>query len=652
MGSEPVTGPLGPADILPRFGSGSLLGRVVAVFVAVLIISNIIVAVFEYNSDNDDLAALADEILAAEAAGVRVELVAAQDRRRAALADVVRSVDFTEAVMATDGRGLNQILAGLLDEPIFDFVGVILPDGSQVPAGGFDVPIVPEGLRDRLGAGVVLRDAGGRYALAVGPQAVDGTQLFGGIHLVNPTARALLRGVNVSGSVVLLVVGEQVVAATADITSQGDDATLPPGWTADGPPPVAVDLGGDGAQRLVTWVQVVAPVDGLGSPAWVGVLIDDPLQNLRVALLRNRALSIAMLASIGILLALIMLRLVTRPVSELTEAAERIADGDLDHDFRDVQGAAELEQLAGALDGMLGTLRSNTQTMARQADLLRSATERIVAARDDERRRMAATLHDGFQQRLVVLRMKLAALGAEPSQASRAEVSNDVQALLTDLRRLSHDLYPSILRDRGLAAGLHSLVGGQAADVGLELHPDPFPRLPLEIEANAYFLVAEGLTNALKHSPGVRVYVSARVFADELEVVVLDAGRGFDVEAQRGAGLTGFEDRAAAVGGTCLISSDHNGTWVVARVPLPKDDARPAITREGLERYWGELMEWDAYVQFEAAAGRRVIVTSTATLEEQQDGSHTTIEVRSVAESEFREDGVGVLLDGPLGDDE
>ncbi len=631
---------------------GSLLGRVIAVFVLVLTTSAGLVALFETSQNRDAMRRTSLDFLEAEAGALAGDIRSEQEVRAQFLADLQQQLAFAEAVAARDRAAIDDFLRPLRSLDEFDHVVLAAGEGLVVPFPTPEAPVLPTD-RSRLTGELILFDALGTPHLAVATRPFDGAVLVGSVRLGDATANRLRSRIPARGEVLLVVNGLLVGKSRTFSGLPPAEDDFPPAplfYSGSGEvvrllgepmasPDGVVEL--EGEPKLLAYTALVGATSTGGS-AHVGVLIDDPLAVLRADLLRNRAIAVALLAFIGLGLALVLLRMVTRPVSQLTDAATRIAEGDLDHDFTEVRGAGELEDLAGALDRMVAMLKRHTTTIRRQALDLRRATERLVHARDDERRAMAATLHDGFQQRLVVLRMKVGSLGEDSTPEQRAEIADELLALLGDLRRLSHDLYPSILRDRGLAAALHSLVGRVAADVDLELAPAPFPRLPFEVEANAYFLVAEGLTNALKHAPGARVHVTARVFHDELEVCVLDEGPGFDVRAQRGAGLTGFEDRAAAVGGTCILTSDQNGTWIVARVPLPADPERPATSRSHLDDHWAELMAWqdavergevdlDAWHARERAQqeqeDRRV---SAAALEEQQDGGDPTVEVGRV----------------------
>jgi signal transduction histidine kinase len=134
---------------------------------------------------------------------------------------------------------------------------------------------------------------------------------------------------------------------------------------------------------------------------------------------------------------------------------------------------------------------------------------------------------------------------------------------------VTHDLYPSILVDRGLTAALHSYVGRLPVSVRLTWQPEDFPRLPVELESGAYFLMCEAVTNALKHAGASTIDLGLSLADGWLYVTVADDGRGFVVGERQGrGGLLHMEDRVRSFGGTLEITSaPGQGTKVVARFP-------------------------------------------------------------------------------------
>jgi signal transduction histidine kinase len=202
---------------------------------------------------------------------------------------------------------------------------------------------------------------------------------------------------------------------------------------------------------------------------------------------------------------------------------------------------------------------------------LAASRARLVAAADDERRRVVRDLHDGAQQRLVhtVVTLKLARRALEREDADPADLVDEALAnaerTMDELRELAHGILPSVLTDGGLRAGVRALASRMPVPVRMDVAVD---RLPLPVEATAYFTVAEALTNVVKHARADRATVHASLEDGQLHVEVTDDGIG---GAQSdGTGLVGLRDRLAAVDGTLQVqSSSGAGTCITARIPVP-----------------------------------------------------------------------------------
>jgi PAS domain S-box-containing protein len=214
--------------------------------------------------------------------------------------------------------------------------------------------------------------------------------------------------------------------------------------------------------------------------------------------------------------------------------------------------------------------RLNAELHARLEELAASRA-RIVTAGDVERRRLERNLHDGAQQRLVTLslslRVALEKLDSDPAAAREtlADASDELALALDELRELARGLHPAVLSDRGLRAAVETLVG--RVPVPVEIADIPDERLPEAVEAAAYYLIAEALTNVTKYAQASTVRV--RVAASDTSVVVevLDDGVGGAVPAA-GSGLRGLADRVEALGGSLeVVSPVGGGTSVRAEVP-------------------------------------------------------------------------------------
>jgi signal transduction histidine kinase len=215
---------------------------------------------------------------------------------------------------------------------------------------------------------------------------------------------------------------------------------------------------------------------------------------------------------------------------------------------------------------LVATAISNIQA---RSDLAASRA-RVVAAADEERRRVVRDLHDGAQQRLVhtVLTLKLArrALegGEQDASALLDEAIRQSESATNELRELAHGILPSVLIHGGLRAAVRSLASRMSIPVDIHISID---RLPRAVEATAYFVVAEALTNVAKHAQADSATVTARLDSGTLQVEVCDDGVG---GAQAGgSGFVGLSDRLAVLNGTLHLESPvDGGTWVAASIPV------------------------------------------------------------------------------------
>ena len=217
---------------------------------------------------------------------------------------------------------------------------------------------------------------------------------------------------------------------------------------------------------------------------------------------------------------------------------------------------------------LVGIAMANTES---RAELLASRA-RIVTTADETRRRIERDLHDGAQQRLVTLTMKLRSLEAAAAPPSQ-DVSRDVEEIaagldhvLDDLRETARGLHPVMLSRGGLAPALRAL--GRRSPVPVEVEVQARERLPERVEVAAYYVVAEALTNVAKHANASLVRVQAEVVDGDLRVAVQDDGVG-GADPARGSGLVGLTDRVEALGGRLTLRSPAaGGTTLSVDLPL------------------------------------------------------------------------------------
>ncbi len=239
--------------------------------------------------------------------------------------------------------------------------------------------------------------------------------------------------------------------------------------------------------------------------------------------------------------------------------------------------AAAARQLALALRNrdLAGELRERLEQIEAQAAELRRSRQRLVAAQDQERRRIERDLHDGVQQQLVALavRLRRAGDGPEPAPELLRELAAEAEEAVFALQDLARGIFPSVLADQGLTAALRTQAGRLPLNVRVEVEPQlAGRRFEPETEAALYFVALEAMTNAQKHAPVARVTLTIRSDRERRMLVLEthDDGPGFDPAAVgAGRGLQNMHDRIAAVGGTLRLDSRRGaGTWIAAEVPL------------------------------------------------------------------------------------
>jgi signal transduction histidine kinase len=233
----------------------------------------------------------------------------------------------------------------------------------------------------------------------------------------------------------------------------------------------------------------------------------------------------------------------------------------------------DAEQRMTAFTDLIATAVANAQSRAE----LMTSRARIVAASDEARRRIERDLHDGAQQRLITLALKLrsaaaASSGGDQMRTEMAEVSAELMGVIDDLREISHGIHPAILSEAGLRPALRALGRRSAVPINIDVRVNG--RLPEPVEAGAYYVVAEMLTNAAKHARATMVEVNAEASGGMLRVCVHDDGVG-GADPVRGSGLLGLKDRIEALGGTFSVDSPAGGgTTVRCELPVTADGGR------------------------------------------------------------------------------
>ena len=231
-----------------------------------------------------------------------------------------------------------------------------------------------------------------------------------------------------------------------------------------------------------------------------------------------------------------------------------------------------VEDLAGQAGLVLRNARLTEELLARLEDL-KASRQRLVAAQDEERRKLERNLHDGAQQQLVALSVKarLAQQLAERDPAQVEQMLEQIQADTSDaletLRDLARGIYPPLLADQGLVAALEAQARKAAVPTSVE--GDGIGRFGQDVEAAVYFSCLEALQNVAKYAEASRATIALSNGDGSLSFTVTDDGAGFDAaQTSYGTGLQGIADRLAALGGTLDVhSSKGEGTTVTGRLP-------------------------------------------------------------------------------------
>jgi signal transduction histidine kinase len=248
-----------------------------------------------------------------------------------------------------------------------------------------------------------------------------------------------------------------------------------------------------------------------------------------------------------------------------------------------LQNSVRLQDTLRATVAVNRRLERSEHALAEQAYSLRTSRARLVAAGDRERRRVERDLHDGAQQRLVALGLRLRLTEdlarRHPDQVADAlaALRHEVHVVQTELRDLAHGVYPAVLTQHGLVEALEA--AADRCPLAVALRSEAVGRLAPGIEAAVYFCCVEGLQNAVKHAgAGARVTVTLVRDGGVLAFTVADDGSGFDVHAvTRGDGFDNMRDRLGAAGGSLDVSSlPGRGTTLRGSVP-----AHPAHGRRG-----------------------------------------------------------------------
>jgi signal transduction histidine kinase len=288
--------------------------------------------------------------------------------------------------------------------------------------------------------------------------------------------------------------------------------------------------------------------------------------------LPDLAIAIPAIIVFAVPVALLVAYSTIQPLEDVLRATERLKRGDFSTRVPELS-ADEAGTLARSFNQAMVGLAERERLSHENENLLeevRASRARIVAASDAERRRVERNIHDGAQQQLVALALKLRALeervgGDEQSRAAVAEAGDRLKSALQELRELARGLHPSILTTDGLPPALEQLAARAPLPVAISA---PEERFSEAIESTAYFVVCEALANVDKYAQATCAQVAVERRNGRLVVEISDDGVG-GAHAELGSGLAGLADRVAALDGRLTVESPNGqGTKIVAELPL------------------------------------------------------------------------------------
>jgi signal transduction histidine kinase len=249
-----------------------------------------------------------------------------------------------------------------------------------------------------------------------------------------------------------------------------------------------------------------------------------------------------------------------------------------------------LHQLAAQAGLVLRNAKLSAD-LSRRLDELVASRHRLVEAQDQARRRLERDLHDGAQQQLIAINMRLGRLRARAGRVDEAfasdvqQLQDEIDTAIDNIRALSRGIYPPLLIDKGLVAALHSSCRDAPVPVVVEAE-GAVGRWPQEVEAAAYFCISEALQNVFRHARASRAVVNLHPVGGWLHVEVRDDGCGFQLnKASNGSGLVGIADRVEALRGRVDVRTGcGDGTVVVIDLPVARapNDATATFAAPGL----------------------------------------------------------------------
>lgn len=337
------------------------------------------------------------------------------------------------------------------------------------------------------------------------------------------------------------------------------------------------------------WDTAVPILDGKVGTARIG-LSDASMRAALSTLTAQFLLTIALVSATGILVAVFLTWVLTRPILTLAHATHEVAKGDFSQRVKRWAND-EIGDLADAFNRMTEELAHTDELRRERESLRRQLLEKVISTQEDERRRIARELHDSTSQNLTSLIVGLRMMETQCAQCVSPTKASELREVashtLDEVHDLSIRLRPRVLDDLGLAAALERLAHEwqtrykTPADVIIQLNE----RLPGEIETALYRIVQEALTNIARHAKAHSISILVEKHGDTVRAIVEDDGIGFDINTKQGEqhlGLLGMRERAELLGGTLTTeSTPEQGTSIFIEIPLAQPatfNLQPEIT--------------------------------------------------------------------------
>lgn len=326
----------------------------------------------------------------------------------------------------------------------------------------------------------------------------------------------------------------------------------------------------------LVWDTAVPILDGKVGTARIG-LSDASVRAAVSTLTVQLVLTIVLVSITGVLVAVFLTWVLTRPIISLAHATQAVAKGDFSP--RVPRWANdEIGDLAEAFNSMTEELARTDELRKDREILRRQLLEKVISTQEDERRRIARELHDSTSQNLTSLIVGLRVMETNCAQCASISKATDLRDVasktLDEVHDLSMRLRPRVLDDLGLSAALERLVSEwqtrykTPVDVAIQLTE----RLPGDMETAIYRIIQETLTNIARHAQAKSASILVERHSDMVRAIVEDDGVGFDAKANHGErhlGLLGMRERAELLHGTVTIeSSVEHGTSVFIEIPL------------------------------------------------------------------------------------